>query len=122
AFKGETAADTMTAILTKEPADLDAARLAISPGVDRIVRRCLEKSPDLRFQSANDLAFALETLPTTSSAYAPRVDAPVAARVEPTRAVWLPWTIACASLVAAVASWFFRPAATEVELPWQHFT
>ena len=122
AFKAETAADTMTAILTKEPPELDLARLSISPGVDRIVRRCLEKSPDLRFQSANDLAFALETLPTTSSASAPRVDAPVGARVEPTRAVWLPWTIACASLVAAVASWFFRPAATEVELPWQHFT
>ncbi len=61
AFKGETAADTMTAILTKDPPDLDAARLSISPGLDRIVRRCLEKTPDLRFQSANDLAFALET-------------------------------------------------------------
>src|SRR6185295_13991617 len=60
AFRGETAADTMTAILTKEPAELDTARLAISPGVDRIVRRCLEKSPALRFQSATDLAFALE--------------------------------------------------------------
>jgi len=78
AFKAETAADTMTAILTKEPPELDLARLSISPGVDRIVRRCLEKSPDLRFQSANDLAFALETLPTTSSASAPRVDAPSA--------------------------------------------
>ena len=62
AFKGETAADTMTAILSKEPPDLDTARLAISPSLDRIVRRCLEKSPELRFQSANDLAFALETL------------------------------------------------------------
>ena len=67
AFKGETAADTMTAILTKEPPDLDTARLAISAGLDRIVRRCLEKSPDLRFQSANDLAFALDTLSTASS-------------------------------------------------------
>ena len=67
AFKGETAADTMTAILTKDPPDLDATRLSISPGLDRIVRRCLEKSPDLRFQSANDLAFALETLSTVST-------------------------------------------------------
>ena len=67
AFKGETAADTMTAILTKDPPDLDTTRLSISPGLDRIVRRCLEKSPDLRFQSANDLAFALETLSTAST-------------------------------------------------------
>src|SRR5580765_1083533 len=60
AFRGETAADTMTAILTKDPPDLDIARLSITPGLDRIVRRCLEKKAELRFQSANDLAFALE--------------------------------------------------------------
>lgn len=48
AFKGDTAADTMTAILTKDPPDLDVARLSIPPALDRIVRRCLEKSPDLR--------------------------------------------------------------------------
>ena len=70
AFKGETAADTMTAILTKEPAELDTTRLAVSPAVDRIVRRCLEKNPDLRFQSATDLAFALDTLSTTSTSSA----------------------------------------------------
>src|SRR6187401_2408673 len=67
AFKGETAADTMTAILTKDPPDLDVARLSMSPSLDRIVRRCLEKAPDLRFQSANDLAFALDSLSATSS-------------------------------------------------------
>ena len=61
AFKGETAADTMTAILTKDPPDLDTARLSISPALERIVRRCLEKAPELRLQSATDLAFALET-------------------------------------------------------------
>ena len=84
AFKGETAADTMTAVLTKDPPDLDAARLAISPGLDRIVRRCLEKPPELRFQSANDLAFALETLSsvsTTSSAAQPLPAAPTPAAV-----------------------------------------
>ena len=46
AFQGETAADTMTAILTKDPPDLDLERLAISPALDRIVRRCLEKRPN----------------------------------------------------------------------------
>src|SRR5688572_18156126 len=70
AFKGETAADTMSAILSKDPPELDTARLSIAPGLDRIVRRCLEKSPDLRFQSANDLAFALETLTSGSTSSA----------------------------------------------------
>ena len=68
AFRGETAADTMTAVLTREPPDLDFAKLAIPPSLDRTVRRCLEKTADLRFQSANDLAFALDTLTTTSGA------------------------------------------------------
>ena len=67
AFKGDTPADTMSAILTNEPPDLEIESLGISSGLDRIVRRCLEKSPDLRFQSANDLAFALDTLSTTST-------------------------------------------------------
>ena len=58
----------MTAILTKDPLELEMMPLVASLGLDRIVRRCLEKSPDLRFQSTNDLAFALETFSTTSTA------------------------------------------------------
>ncbi len=68
AFAGATAADTMSAILTGDPPDLDSAALEIPPGLDRVVRRCLEKAPELRFQSATDLAFALETLSTVGSA------------------------------------------------------
>lgn len=92
AFRGETAADTMTAILTREPPDLDLEKLTIPPALDRIVRRCLEKTADLRFQSANDLAFALETLTTTSGAAsgstigAAAVPAPPAARSARARA------------------------------------
>ena len=121
AFTAETAADTMTAILTKEPAELDIARLAISPGIDRIVRRCLEKAADLRFQSANDLAFALDTLSTSSTASSPPVAAVPSAPRDTTRIAWLPWSLALVSLAAAVAIWFYKPATREPELPWQHF-
>src|SRR6266542_3036360 len=48
AFHGDTAADTMTAILTKEPPDLSGKDAAIHPGLDRIVRHCLEKNPEER--------------------------------------------------------------------------
>jgi Tol biopolymer transport system component len=123
AFKAETAADTMTAILTKEPPELDTARLSISPSLDRIVRRCLEKNPELRFQSATDLAFALETLSTTSTSASAvaAVQSPPAVAVS-RRLAWLPWAVAIASLVAAIAAWFYKPSATDADLPWQHFT
>ncbi len=62
AFRGETAADTITAILTKEPPDLSTTNKDIHPGIDRIVRHCLEKNPEERFESARDLAFDLEAL------------------------------------------------------------
>jgi hypothetical protein len=60
AFTGDTAADTMTAILTKDPEDLSRPGLDIPQSLERIVRRCLEKDPAERFQSAKDIAFALE--------------------------------------------------------------
>jgi len=60
AFRGATAADTITAILDKDPADLPVAERHIPPALARVVDRCLEKSPAARFQSTHDLAFALE--------------------------------------------------------------
>ena len=86
AFKGETAADTMTAILTKDPPELDTARLSISPGLDRIVRRCLEKSPELAVpvgqRSRVRARDALSTASTSSAAatVAGRADSSPAAR------------------------------------------
>ncbi|MCA1580880.1 MAG: protein kinase [Acidobacteria bacterium] len=62
AFRGDSAADTMSAILKEDPADLSVTNRNIAPGVERIVRHCLEKNPEQRFQSARDLAFDLEAL------------------------------------------------------------
>ncbi len=62
AFQGDTAADTMSAILREDPPDLSATNQNVSPGLDRVVRHCLEKNPEQRFHSAHDIAFALETL------------------------------------------------------------
>ena len=62
AFQGGTAAETMTAILREEPPDLERDGRPLPPALDRIVRHCLEKSPTERFQSASDVAFALQAL------------------------------------------------------------
>jgi serine/threonine protein kinase len=67
AFHGDSAADTMSAILKEEPPDLSETNRNVSPALERIVRHCLEKNPAERFQSARDAAFNLEALTDLSS-------------------------------------------------------
>jgi eukaryotic-like serine/threonine-protein kinase len=62
AFRGDTAADTMTAILKEAPADISDSGVSVPSSLARVVDRCLEKAPTSRFQSASDLAFALQAL------------------------------------------------------------
>jgi TolB-like protein/Flp pilus assembly protein TadD len=59
AFRGDSAIETLNAILKEEPPEISASRPQLSPALDHVVRRCLEKSPAERFQSARDLGFAL---------------------------------------------------------------
>ncbi len=66
-FRGESAVEAMSAILKEEPAELESSSGVLSPGIDRLVRHCLEKEPAERFQSARDLAFDLDALKQPSS-------------------------------------------------------
>ena len=66
AFGGDTTVERMTAILKEDPPALPAG--AVPPHLDRVVHRCLEKSPSQRFQSAKDIAFALEAMSASTSA------------------------------------------------------
>jgi serine/threonine protein kinase/Tol biopolymer transport system component len=61
AFRGTTPADTLSAILREDPTQESSVAVAGLPAsLLRVLRRCLEKAPEDRFQSARDLAFALE--------------------------------------------------------------
>jgi len=71
AFHGDSAADTMSAILKEDPPDLSQTNRSIAPGLERVVRHCLEKNPEERFQSARDLAFDLEALSDISGTATP---------------------------------------------------
>ncbi|MGD0758094.1 MAG: protein kinase [Candidatus Sulfotelmatobacter sp.] len=67
AFHGDSAVDTMSAILKEDPPDLAETNRNVSPALERVVRHCLEKNPAERFQSARDVAFNLEALTDVSS-------------------------------------------------------
>ncbi len=62
AFGRETAAESMTAILKEDPPEIAASGISQFPALQRIVQHCLEKKPGERFQSARDVAFALQAL------------------------------------------------------------
>jgi len=98
AFKRETMAETMTAILREEPELLSASSPNVSPALERIVNRCLEKKPERRFQSTADLGFALDALsaPTSSSGrdLTNAASVAVAASKESAWLTYLPWIIA----------------------------
>ncbi len=112
AFKRETSAETMTAILREEPPALsDTGQGPLA--VQRILLRCLEKNAERRFQSASDLAFAIESL--SGSSTAKTVPQPKS------RPVWLPWAIAAALLVGTAAWEMLRPAPAN-PLEKAHFT
>jgi Tol biopolymer transport system component len=104
AFRRETAAETMTAVLKDDPPELTSSGRTISPPLERIVRRCLEKSPEQRFQSARDLSFALSALSGTDSGAAVQAAAAAAA---PRRIPVLYLVIGALSLfVVAAVTWF----------------
>lgn len=99
-FDAATAAETMTAILRTEPPDFPHAQ-AVPPALQRIVLHCLEKRPEERFQSASDVAFALDALSGSAPTAAERAAA--APRSQPVleRLAWM----AAVLLLAAFAAW-----------------
>jgi len=115
AFRRDTTAETMTAVLKDDPPDLstrssDPTR-PVSPALERIVRRCLEKSPEQRFQSARDLSFALSALSGTEASAAVHA----AAAGAPRRISWLTGLVgALALIVVAAVTWYVarRPQPT----------
>ena len=112
AFRRDTAVETMTAVLKDDPPELSDPAHLVSPALDRIVRRCLEKSPEQRFQSARDLSFALSALSGTEATNAARATA-AAPRRTPIL-LWLGGALVLAAVAGATWWWAQRPVATSL--------
>jgi Tol biopolymer transport system component len=104
AFRRDTPAETMTAVLKDDPPELSDPVRPVSSALERIVRRCLEKNPEQRFQSARDLSFALSALSGTDAS------GPVRATGAPRRVPLLLWFCAALALttVAGLTWWLAR--------------
>jgi hypothetical protein len=110
-FQRSTLAETMTAILNDDPPGISQVAQSTPPGLQRVVHRCLEKNPEQRFQSASDLAFALEALSDSGSGSVNVIH-------QPSRSHWV-WAVAAAAVVALAAAgiawWRIPPAVPVVE-------
>jgi Tol biopolymer transport system component len=102
-FRSDSPADTMSAILREDPPDPSKSNPNITPGLERVIRHCLEKNPAQRFQSARDLAFQLESL-SSGSGTIPTVEMPV---LSARRTAALASALALL-LIGLVAGWFLR--------------
>src|SRR5215471_1767646 len=100
-FAGESAIEVMNAILKEEPPELGETNAKVSPALDKIVRHCLEKKPDRRFQSASDLGFALESLSTPTSSSGSSLNV-VSTEVTTTASPHVWKMLAVAAVIAAV--------------------
>jgi Tol biopolymer transport system component len=119
AFHGASAVETMNAVLTTEPPEVAGLSAVAPPGLERILRHCLEKERDDRFQSTRDLAFDLDTLSSISSAALPVPAAPAGPRRKP---LLLAGAGVLAVAVAAAAVWLLAARRTPEPARYRQLT
>jgi len=104
-FRGDSHVETMNAILKEDPAEFAASGANVPAGLDRIVRRCLEKSSDERFYSAHDLGLALESVAGSSTSGGSAASM-AALDLKPARRRATPWLVAAGAVAIAAAAFF----------------
>ncbi|HEY3349634.1 MAG TPA: protein kinase [Thermoanaerobaculia bacterium] len=104
AFRRDTPPEALTAILREEPPSLSGPNRVVDPALERLVHHCLEKSPEERFQSARDLAYALSTLASASGALSGATGAVSARATGPRFRPAIPAAVLAGILVGALGT------------------
>jgi Tol biopolymer transport system component len=100
AFEGKTAASAMAAVLEREPVPICTLQPMTPPALERLVKTCLAKDPDERWQTAHDVKLQLKQMAEGGSQASGQALAIAPAQK---RSNWLPWGIAALAVVAAAA-------------------
>ncbi|MFZ0761003.1 MAG: serine/threonine-protein kinase, partial [Candidatus Sulfotelmatobacter sp.] len=108
AFQKPTSPETMTAILNEDPPGISQVTTNIPPALQRVVHRCLEKNPEQRFQSASDLAFALDALSESGGAAYPATAAKASIGAGKRWKVIVPAAVAVLALSVGGYFYFYR--------------
>jgi serine/threonine protein kinase len=121
AFQGDAPVSVLNAILVEDPPEASAVAPGVTKAHDEVVRHCLEKSPDHRFQSAQDLAFQLELLSGTASTSQLSGDAiqgPDVARRTGARPGLVALALLAAGAIGAAVGWMAHPESEAYQPPW----
>ncbi len=115
AFGGKSQFSVASAILEKDPAPITTIKPLTPRNLDHVVRRCLAKDPDDRWQSARDLALELKSISATDPASSSAAALPVRSRRA--RRELIAWSVAVLALLSAAALFFFWPNRASSALP-----
>jgi serine/threonine protein kinase/WD40 repeat protein len=99
AFSGATQASLIGAILHTEPAPISSIQPLVPPGLDRVIKTCLAKDPEDRWQSARDVASELKWTGQSSEAAAPTASA-----ARQRGGGWLAWAVAALAILLALVA------------------
>jgi hypothetical protein len=108
AFEGKSQASLIAGILEKQPPPMTELQPMTPPGLSRVVRTCLEKDPDDRFQTAHDLALHIEWIEEGGSIAG--LPAPVIASRKRRERMWFAGIALIVAAAAAAATWIAKPA------------
>jgi eukaryotic-like serine/threonine-protein kinase len=109
-FQKSSQVETMTAILNEDPTAISQFAPDLSPGLQKIVIRCLAKNPEQRFQHASDLGFALEALSDSGRAALPAADLGVRSK----RWIWVGAAVSALAIGAGLVVWLKQPPTVPV--------
>ena len=115
-FSGESQASLIAAIMSAEPPPVSTSRGGCPPSLDRVVKKCLAKDPDARWQDAGDLAAELQWVGEQADAASPP-----AARRRVSTAAWA-FAAVLAAGAAAAAAWALKPGASAPATDTAHVT
>jgi eukaryotic-like serine/threonine-protein kinase len=107
AFEGKSQFSVASAILEKEPAPISSIKPLTPRSLDHVVRRCLAKDPDDRWQSARDLALELKSI-SSGDPSAQSSGAALPLTRKKNRRELLAWSFAVLAAIAALAVFFLR--------------
>ena len=124
AFEGKSQASVMAKILEHDPPPMSTVQAMTPPALDRVVKRCLAKDPDDRWQTARDVEVELKWIAEGGGQITPRPSAPAhGVRALGRRPLMLSLgMLLIGAAITGVGIWFLRPSASARPEPVSRFT